>query len=120
MSCASRPGAVVAERRLRRGQSALGVKPAPLLLGSARPRALEVARRVADDPDPVGVDGVSNRGHPLDRQTDESLWVPVVARNTYGEAFELPLGETMVHVVDHATYHRGQINAMIASFGPIP
>ena len=49
----------------------------------------------------------------LDHQTDESLLVPVVARNTYGEQFSLPLGDTMIHVVDHATYHRGQINSMI-------
>jgi uncharacterized damage-inducible protein DinB len=42
------------------------------------------------------------------------------ARNTYGEWFSLPLGETMIHVVDHATYHRGQINAMIKMAGGMP
>jgi uncharacterized damage-inducible protein DinB len=56
----------------------------------------------------------------LDRQTDESLLDPVVARNTYGEQFSLPLGDTMIHVVDHATYHRGQINSMIMMAGGKP
>jgi uncharacterized damage-inducible protein DinB len=49
----------------------------------------------------------------LDRQSDDSLHATVVGRNTYGELFSLPLGDTMLHVVDHATYHRGQINSMI-------
>lgn len=56
----------------------------------------------------------------LDRQTDESLLAPVVARNTYGESFSLPLVETMIHVVDHASYHRGQINSMIRLAGGEP
>ena len=56
----------------------------------------------------------------LDRQTDESLLIPVVARNTYGERFSVPLGDTMIHVVDHATYHRGQINSMIKMAGGEP
>ena len=56
----------------------------------------------------------------LDRQTDESLLISVVARNTYGEQFSLPLGDTMIHVVDHATYHRGQINSMIRMAGGKP
>jgi uncharacterized damage-inducible protein DinB len=56
----------------------------------------------------------------LDRQTDDSLQATVVARNTYGEQFSLPLGDTMIHVVDHATYHRGQINSMILMAGGTP
>ncbi len=56
----------------------------------------------------------------LDRQTDDSLRATVVARNTYGEQFSLPLGDTMIHVVDHATYHRGQINSMIMMAGGKP
>lgn len=56
----------------------------------------------------------------LDQQTDESLQAAVSARNTYGERFALPLGELMLHVVDHATYHRGQINSMIKMAGGSP
>jgi uncharacterized damage-inducible protein DinB len=56
----------------------------------------------------------------LDRQTDKSLQTTVVARNTYGERFSLPLGDTMIHVVDHSTYHRGQINSMIMMAGGKP
>ncbi len=50
----------------------------------------------------------------------KSLLISVVARNTYGEQFSLPLGDTMIHVVDHATYHRGQINSMIRMAGGKP
>ncbi len=56
----------------------------------------------------------------LDLQTDDSLQTAVVARNTYGEQFSLPLGDTMIHVVDHATYHRGQTNSMIKVAGGGP
>ncbi|SIN78077.1 Uncharacterized damage-inducible protein DinB (forms a four-helix bundle) [Singulisphaera sp. GP187] len=56
----------------------------------------------------------------LESQTDESLQTTVTAQNTYGEWFSLPLGDTMIHVVDHATYHRGQINSMIKIAGGTP
>lgn len=56
----------------------------------------------------------------LDSQSDESLARPVTARNTYGEPFSLPLGATMLHVVDHATYHRGQLNSMLKQAGAKP
>jgi uncharacterized damage-inducible protein DinB len=56
----------------------------------------------------------------LDNQTDESLQRPVVARNTYGEQFSVPLGATMLHVVDHASYHRGQLNSMLKQAGVKP
>jgi uncharacterized damage-inducible protein DinB len=56
----------------------------------------------------------------LGRQTGDSLDRRVVARNTYGEQFSLPLGATMLHVVDHATYHRGQINTMLKQAGGAP
>ena len=56
----------------------------------------------------------------LSRQTNSSLLDTIVARNTYGEVFSLPLGETMIHVIDHATYHRGQINSMIMMAGGKP
>jgi uncharacterized damage-inducible protein DinB len=56
----------------------------------------------------------------LDGQGEESLARSVRARNTYGEWFTLPLGATMLHVADHATYHRGQINTMIKQAGGEP
>src|SRR4051812_21935727 len=56
----------------------------------------------------------------LDAETDASLGRIVVATNTYGERFALPLGATMLHVVDHATYHRGQLNTMLKHAGVRP
>jgi uncharacterized damage-inducible protein DinB len=56
----------------------------------------------------------------LDHQSDASLSRPVTAKNTYGERFTLPLGATMLHVVDHATYHRGQLNSMLKQAGAQP
>jgi uncharacterized damage-inducible protein DinB len=53
-------------------------------------------------------------------ESDGSLERIVVARNTYGERFALPLGAMMLHVVDHATYHRGQINSMLKQAGVEP
>ena len=56
----------------------------------------------------------------LGGESDASLERIVVARNTYGERFSLPLGATMLHVVDHATYHRGQVNSMLKQAGAEP
>ena len=41
-------------------------------------------------------------------------------RSTRGELFSLPLAELMLHVIDHETYHRGQINTMIKRAGGQP
>ena len=55
-------------------------------------------------------------------QTPASLAGSVSYRNSRGEAFSLPLGELMLHVADHATYHRGQLNSMAKRAGgkPLP
>jgi uncharacterized damage-inducible protein DinB len=37
-----------------------------------------------------------------------------------GEAFSLPLGQQMQHVVNHATLHRGQVVGMIRQLGVAP
>jgi uncharacterized damage-inducible protein DinB len=56
----------------------------------------------------------------LSRESEGALERIVIARNTYGEQFALPLGATMLHVVDHATYHRGQLNSMLKQAGARP
>jgi|SRR5579864_3209113 len=56
----------------------------------------------------------------LDRQTPESLAAPLVYRHTSGDQYTVPLGHSMIHVVDHATYHRGQLNTMIKQAGGVP
>jgi uncharacterized damage-inducible protein DinB len=55
-----------------------------------------------------------------DTQTPESLRTMVRSRNRAGKRFELPAWTVMLHVVDHATYHRGQLNSMIKLAGGTP
>jgi len=56
----------------------------------------------------------------LDAQTAETLAAEVEGTNSFGEKFSLPLSCLMYHVVDHAMYHRGQINSMIKLAGGTP
>ena len=56
----------------------------------------------------------------LDRQTPESLAAPLDYTNFAGQPFRLPLGGLMLHVIDHAAYHRGQANSMIKLAGGQP
>ncbi|HUB26491.1 MAG TPA: DinB family protein [Tepidisphaeraceae bacterium] len=37
-----------------------------------------------------------------------------------GKKLELPIGPPMLHICDHATYHRGQLNSMIKLAGGTP
>jgi uncharacterized damage-inducible protein DinB len=42
-------------------------------------------------------------------------------RNLKGEPFSMPLGQLMRHVVNHSTYHRGQVVTMLRQLGvPAP
>src|SRR5262245_57801243 len=45
--------------------------------------------------------------------TPDSLAAPVSYRNTKGEPFTNPLGQLLRHVVNHSTYHRGQVATML-------
>jgi uncharacterized damage-inducible protein DinB len=56
----------------------------------------------------------------LGTQSPKALARDVQYRNTRGELFALPLAELMLHVIDHATYHRGQLNTMIKHAGGQP
>ena len=48
-------------------------------------------------------------------------WDRVVAyRNTKGEPFERAVWQIVLHVVNHATYHRGQITTMLRQLGRKP
>lgn len=55
-----------------------------------------------------------------EQQTSESLTRTLHGKNTRGQPFALPVGATMLHVCDHATYHRGQLNSMIKLAGGKP
>jgi len=53
-------------------------------------------------------------------QTRESLESVLRFTNSRGAPFELSTGACMLHVADHATYHRGQLNSMIKLAGGTP
>ena len=41
-------------------------------------------------------------------------------KNLAGQAHSLPLWQVVLHVVNHATYHRGQITTMVRQLGHTP
>ena len=53
-------------------------------------------------------------------QTARTLAAPLTYHNTRGDQFTLPLGELILHCLDHGTYHRGQINSLIKLAGGSP
>ena len=53
----------------------------------------------------------------VDRLTDESLETVIAYINTKGEAWKYPLGQMMQHVVNHSSYHRGQVTTMLRQLG---
>lgn len=57
------------------------------------------------------------QGEFIGRQTEASYRVVLNYRNLKGEAKSYPLGDVCQHVVNHATYHRGQITTMIRQVG---
>ena len=53
-------------------------------------------------------------------RSDGSLSDPIAYTNSAGEQFSQPLIEQMQHVVNHATYHRGQISGFLRALGTKP
>ena len=56
----------------------------------------------------------------LDEQTYDSLNANFSYRTMKGEEVSGTLAEFMFHVVDHGSYHRGQLNTMIKHAGGTP
>jgi uncharacterized damage-inducible protein DinB len=56
----------------------------------------------------------------LDRLTDADLEGVVSYRGGDGKAFAHPLGQLMRHVVNHSTYHRGQLATLLRQLGQAP
>ena len=56
----------------------------------------------------------------LGMQSPKSISRVVQYKNTRGEIYNVPLGDLMLHVIDHESYHRGQINTMIKRAGGTP
>ena len=63
---------------------------------------------------------IQRRNAYLDGISDADLARELGYRRFTGEAYSLPLGEQMQHVVNHATLHRGQVVGMIRQLGVAP
>lgn len=53
----------------------------------------------------------------MNELTDESLATVITYTNTKGEQWTYPLWQIMQHVVNHSTYHRGQVSTMLRQLG---
>jgi uncharacterized damage-inducible protein DinB len=52
--------------------------------------------------------------------TYERLHANLRYTNTRGQSFAYPLWQQMVHVVNHSSYHRGQITTLLRQLGAVP
>jgi uncharacterized damage-inducible protein DinB len=54
--------------------------------------------------------------------SDEALTRPLSYTNIKGKAWVYPLWQTMMHVINHQTYHRGQVTTLLVQLGvePVP
>jgi uncharacterized damage-inducible protein DinB len=57
------------------------------------------------------------RAQLLDTLADDALARVVAYTNTKGEEWRYTLGSMMRHVVNHSTYHRGQVTTMLRQLG---
>jgi len=73
-------------------------------------------RQVREQWQPV----IQRRNTYLDGISDADLSRELGYRRFTGEAYSLPLGQQMQHVVNHATLHRGQVVGMIRQLGVAP
>jgi len=52
--------------------------------------------------------------------TEESLLREIEYRNVRGESWRYPLWQQLYHVVNHSSYHRGQLANMLRQLGTAP
>ncbi len=52
--------------------------------------------------------------------TEDSLKKPLAYTNIKGQPFTYPLWQALQHLVNHSTYHRGQITTMLRQLGAKP
>ena len=52
--------------------------------------------------------------------TPDRLTEPVTYVNFAGQTWTYPLGEALLHVANHGTYHRGQIATLLRQLGKAP
>ena len=56
----------------------------------------------------------------LSAQTDATLAKDVTYQNLKGDTLKFPLGALALHMVNHSTYHRGQVTTLIRQLGAQP
>jgi|SRR6185295_12169557 len=49
--------------------------------------------------------------------TDEQLAAPLTWTSTTGETYTRPLWQPVIHLVNHTTYHRGQVVSLLRQMG---
>jgi uncharacterized damage-inducible protein DinB len=89
-----------------------GVSPPALPAPAELPSAEAIATRWAEVERGQGDFIVSLRGSDLERR--------VAYTNTKGQPFTYLLRSMMLHVVNHSSYHRGQITTMLRQLGQRP
>jgi uncharacterized damage-inducible protein DinB len=53
--------------------------------------------------------------------TDEQLAAPATWTNSRGDSYTRPLWQPVAHLVNHSTYHRGQVVSLLRQMGyPVP
>ncbi|HEX6307687.1 MAG TPA: DinB family protein [Longimicrobiales bacterium] len=53
----------------------------------------------------------------IDALDDPRLAAPITYRNFAGDTFRVPLATLLRHLVNHSTYHRGQVTTMLRQLG---
>jgi len=89
-----------------------GEAPAKLLAVSEFPTVASLRER-------FGAVDVERRAF-LGSLTEERLQQPFDYKDLAGNAYRLPVIQSMQHVVNHGTYHRGQITTMLRQLGATP
>ena len=86
-----------------------GVSPNALLIPSEFPTVESLATRwaVVEGDYTAFLSGV----------TDGSLATVIAYTNTRGEEWAYPLGRMLQHVMNHSSYHRGQVTTMLRQLG---
>jgi uncharacterized damage-inducible protein DinB len=62
----------------------------------------------------------TDQQHLIDRLNEQLLQQPVEYINFHGEKFSYPLVDQMRHLVNHSTYHRGQVTLRLRLLGKEP
>ncbi len=52
--------------------------------------------------------------------TDTSVEEDLAYRNMRGDPFTQPVWQLILHIVNHATHHRGQVGGFVRSLGKVP